>query len=107
VPRLVIFFPVVGSGSAVRVRRELVEFGGSLVRIVWHAGLPSISCTLSKKVVPFRRFLPGQCPELPVKMPSEGPSFSWLAESMPSNRRGEVRGRFRWKQLLRSFWETV
>jgi hypothetical protein len=48
VPRLVIFFPVVGSGSAVRVRRELVEFGGSLVRIVWHAGLPSISCTLRR-----------------------------------------------------------
>jgi hypothetical protein len=35
---------VMGSGCPVRVRRKLVEFGGSLVRIIWHAGLPSITC---------------------------------------------------------------
>lgn len=44
VPRLVIFFPVVHSGCPVRVRRKLVEFGSSLVRIILHAGLPSITC---------------------------------------------------------------
>jgi hypothetical protein len=36
--REVIFFPVVHSGSAVRMGCEFVELGGSLVRIVWHAG---------------------------------------------------------------------
>jgi hypothetical protein len=35
---LVVFFPVV-----VRMCRDLVEFGGSLVRIIWHPGLPSVS----------------------------------------------------------------
>ncbi len=36
VPGLVIFFPVVRGGRTVRVCREFVELGGSLVRIVWH-----------------------------------------------------------------------
>jgi hypothetical protein len=36
VSSLVIFFPVVRGGSAVRMCGELVEFGGSLVRVVWH-----------------------------------------------------------------------
>jgi hypothetical protein len=44
VPRLVIFFAMVGSGCPVRVRRELMEFGSPLVRIIWHAGLPLIFC---------------------------------------------------------------
>ena len=33
---LVIFFPVVRGRGAVRVRGELVEFGSSLVRFIWH-----------------------------------------------------------------------
>ncbi len=36
VPRLMIFFPVVRGGSAVRVCGKFVEFGGSLVRFIWH-----------------------------------------------------------------------
>jgi hypothetical protein len=28
----------------VGMRRKLVEFGSSLVRIIWHAGLSSIAC---------------------------------------------------------------
>ncbi len=36
VPGLMIFFPVVRGGSAVRVCGEFVEFGGSLVRFIWH-----------------------------------------------------------------------
>ena len=39
VPCLVVFFPVVGSGRPVCVRRELVEFGCSLVRVIWHGVL--------------------------------------------------------------------
>src|SRR5579859_7581325 len=45
VSRQVIFFPVVGCGCAVRVRRNLVEFGSSLVRFIWHGRLLSISRT--------------------------------------------------------------
>jgi len=33
---LVIFFAVVRGGSTVRVCGELVEFGSSLVRVIWH-----------------------------------------------------------------------
>jgi len=36
VPGLVIFFPVVCGGGTVRVRGEFVEFGSSLVRVIWH-----------------------------------------------------------------------
>jgi hypothetical protein len=51
-------------------------------------------------------FFTGPMPGIVGNMRSEGPSFSWLAESMPSNRSWEVRGRFRWKQLtLKVFWE--
>lgn len=38
---LVIFFPVVHGGNAVRVRGEFVEFGSSLVRVIWHC-VPSL-----------------------------------------------------------------
>ena len=34
---LVIFFPVVHGGSAMRVAGEFVEFGSSLVRVLWHS----------------------------------------------------------------------
>jgi hypothetical protein len=34
---LVIFFPVVGGGCTVRVCSQFVEFGSSLVRIVWQS----------------------------------------------------------------------
>src|SRR5882724_6541261 len=44
VPCLVVFFPVVDSGCPVCVRRELVEFGCSLVRANWHVGLLSMFC---------------------------------------------------------------
>ena len=37
VPGLVIFFPVVCGGCTVRVRGEFVEFGSSLVRVIWHS----------------------------------------------------------------------
>jgi hypothetical protein len=63
VSRPVVFFPVVGSGCPVRMRRDLVEFGGSLVRIIWHAGLPSIFLCV-KRIVPFCCSLPanaGNC----------------------------------------------
>lgn len=43
VPGQVIFFPVVRGGSAVRVRGEFVEFGSSLVRVIWHDFLPLVS----------------------------------------------------------------
>jgi hypothetical protein len=33
---LVIFFPVMHGGGTVRVGGELVEFGCSLVRVIWH-----------------------------------------------------------------------
>ena len=35
VPGLVIFFPVVYGGGAMRVGSEFMEFGSSLVRIIW------------------------------------------------------------------------
>jgi len=38
VPGLVIFFPVVRCGSPVRMCSELVKFGRSLVRVLWHNG---------------------------------------------------------------------
>ena len=34
---LVIFFPVMHGGSTVRVCGLLVEFGSSLVRVLWHS----------------------------------------------------------------------
>jgi hypothetical protein len=40
VPGQVIFLPVVRGGCAVRVRGEFVEFGSSLVRVIWHEFLP-------------------------------------------------------------------
>jgi hypothetical protein len=45
VPCLVVFFPVVSSSCPVCVRRELVEFSCSLVRVIWHVGLLSMFCT--------------------------------------------------------------
>jgi len=49
---LVIFFTVVCGGSTVRVCGEFVEFGGSLVRVIWHsvslAWLP-----LDLRIIPF------------------------------------------------------
>ena len=36
VPGLVIFFPMVRGGSTVRVCGEFVEFGSSLVGVIWH-----------------------------------------------------------------------
>jgi hypothetical protein len=33
---LVVFFPVMHRGSLVRVRRKVVKFRSSLVRIFWH-----------------------------------------------------------------------
>ena len=38
-PGLVIFFPVVCGGGTVRVRGEFMEFGSSLVRVIWHSVL--------------------------------------------------------------------
>ena len=35
-PGLVIFFPVMRGGGAMRVRGEFVEFRRSLVRVIWH-----------------------------------------------------------------------
>jgi hypothetical protein len=32
----VIFFAVVHGGNAMRVGCEFMEFGGSLVRVIWH-----------------------------------------------------------------------
>jgi hypothetical protein len=34
---LVIFFPVVRGSSSVRVCGEFMEFGSSLVRVIWHS----------------------------------------------------------------------
>jgi hypothetical protein len=49
---LVIFFTVVCGGSTVRVCGEFVEFGSSLVRVIWHsvslAWLP-----LDLRIIPF------------------------------------------------------
>jgi hypothetical protein len=38
----VIFFPVMRGSSAVRMRGQLVKFGRSLVRIVWHDVSPRL-----------------------------------------------------------------
>jgi hypothetical protein len=37
VSSLVIFFPVVRGRSSVRVCGEFMEFGSSLVRVIWHS----------------------------------------------------------------------
>jgi hypothetical protein len=46
---LVIFFPVVYGGGTVRVASEFVEFGSSLVRVIWHS-IPDLGVHL--KVLP-------------------------------------------------------
>ena len=46
---LVIFFPVVYGGATVHVGSEFVEFGSSLVRVIWHT-IPSLGVHL--KVLP-------------------------------------------------------
>ncbi len=38
---LVIFFPVVCGGASVRACGEFVEFGSSLMRVIWHRVFPS------------------------------------------------------------------
>jgi hypothetical protein len=52
VPGQVIFFSVVRGGSAVRVRGELVEFGSSLMRVVWHS-VSQLCYPLHPRAVPF------------------------------------------------------
>jgi hypothetical protein len=37
VPGQMIFFPVVRGGSSVRVCGEFMEFGSSLVQVLWHS----------------------------------------------------------------------
>jgi len=37
VSRLVVFFPVLCCGGTVRMCSQFVEFGSSLVRLVWHS----------------------------------------------------------------------
>ncbi len=46
VPGQVIFFTVVSGGGAVRVCGELVEFGSSLVRVIWHGVSLGFRCIL-------------------------------------------------------------
>jgi hypothetical protein len=51
---LVIFFPVVRGGSTVRVCGEFVEFGSSLVRLIWHSvSHPGARSNLQKSPVSF------------------------------------------------------
>jgi hypothetical protein len=49
---LMIFFPVVHRGSSVRVGREFVKFGSSLVRVVWHSVF-HLRYSLHPKTIPF------------------------------------------------------
>ena len=44
---LVIFFPVVRGRGAVRVCGVFVEFGSSLVRVIWHLFVPSSVAVLT------------------------------------------------------------
>ncbi len=53
VPGQVIFFTVVRGGGAVRVRGEFVEFGSSLVRVVWHG--VSLGVQLHLRIIPFSK----------------------------------------------------
>src|SRR5208337_4069372 len=53
-PGLVIFFAVVLRRNAVRVCGELVEFGGSLVRVIWHS-VSHPGCPAHLKTIPFLR----------------------------------------------------
>lgn len=46
VPRLVIFFPVMHGGGAVRVRSEFVELRSSLVRVIWHGASRPWECPI-------------------------------------------------------------
>jgi hypothetical protein len=40
VPGHMVFFAVMGSGNAMCVRRQIVKFRGSLMRVFWHAVSP-------------------------------------------------------------------
>ena len=40
VPAHMVFFAVMGSGNAMRVRGQIVKFCGSLMRVFWHAVSP-------------------------------------------------------------------
>jgi hypothetical protein len=53
---LVILFTVVCGGSTVRVCGEFVEFGRSLVRVVWHS-LP-LGVQLHLRIIPFFHAVP-------------------------------------------------
>jgi len=57
-PCLVVFFPVVGSGRPVCVRRQFVEFGCSLVRVIWH-GWTSFAALQAEKILALHSSLPG------------------------------------------------
>ena len=57
VPGLVIFFPVVRGSGTVRVCSEFVEFGSSLVRVVWHGVSLGSRCTLEAF----------HCPRCPIR----------------------------------------
>ena len=46
VPGLVIFFPVVRGGGAMRVRSKFVELRSSLVRIIWHGISAPRQCSI-------------------------------------------------------------
>jgi hypothetical protein len=58
VPGLVIFFPMVRGGGTVRVCGEFVEFGSSLVRVIWHGvfyprfSIPGFRSTLESSRFP-------------------------------------------------------
>jgi hypothetical protein len=51
---LVITFPVVRGGSTVRVCGEFVEFGSSLVRVVWHSEF-DLQCPLHIGTISFSK----------------------------------------------------
>jgi hypothetical protein len=61
---LVIFFPVVYRRSTVRMGREFVEFGSSLVRVIWHR-IPILGVHL--KLIP--RILTAQLRTLVSRVP--------------------------------------
>ena len=52
VPGQVIFFPVVRGGYTVRVCGEVMKFGGSLVRVIWHSVFHP-HCPLQLSIFPF------------------------------------------------------
>jgi hypothetical protein len=63
--RLVIFFPVVGRGCAMSVGRKFVEFGSSLVRVIWHGKLLSFSLPHEDPCIPL--LIAGAVPEIATK----------------------------------------